>query len=101
VVWGGAISDKTCLVYTVMIVYKSWCGLLLLHDSATACPMVKIKDEWGEASECEKGEKCTYCHSRMELQFHPDVSRLHLLFLLLQGGSKENVPPDRMQFLDK
>jgi len=38
--------------------------------------MVKVKDEWGDASECDNGDKCTYCHSRMELQFHPDVSPL-------------------------
>jgi len=42
--------------------------------SSTACPMVKVKDDWGESSDCDKGDKCTYCHSRMELQFHPDVS---------------------------
>jgi len=36
--------------------------------------MVKVKDEWCETSECDKGDKCTYCHTRMELQFHPDVS---------------------------
>jgi len=57
-----------------------------LCDRATACPMVKVKDEWLEASECESGDKCSYCHSRMELQFHPDVSLLicQLSFVLEQ-----------------
>ena len=63
------------------------CGLLLLCDRATACPMVKVKDEWGEASDCDKGDRCTYCHSRMELQFHPDVSLLILPFICLAMSS--------------
>ena len=44
--------------------------------------MVKVKDDWGEASDCDNGDRCAYCHSRMELQFHPDVSPLlSVLFL--------------------
>jgi len=65
----------SCLKIVIVTIVNDECSvILLLCDSATACPMVKVKDEWGEASDCDKGDKCTYCHSRMELQFHPDVS---------------------------
>ena len=55
----------------VVIGYVRW---FLPCDRATACPMVKVSGEWGDASECDKGDRCSYCHTRMELQFHPDVS---------------------------
>jgi len=44
--------------------------------------MVKVKDDWGEASDCDNGDKCAYCHSRMELQFHPDVRPLSSVLFL-------------------
>ena len=40
---------------------------------AVACAMVKDKDEWLEPSSCDAGDSCCYSHTRMELQYHPDV----------------------------
>ncbi|KAG1657407.1 RING finger protein unkempt [Nymphon striatum] len=40
---------------------------------STPCPNVKFGDEWGEPSNCENGEKCQYCHTRTEQQFHPEI----------------------------
>jgi len=70
--WAEAYSDQ-------LVSY--WC--LLVCDRATACPMVKVSGEWGEASECDKGDKCSYCHTRMELQFHPDVSSTLKAFICI------------------
>ncbi|XP_014241173.1 RING finger protein unkempt [Cimex lectularius] len=40
---------------------------------STPCPNVKHGDEWGEPSNCENGDNCTYCHTRTEQQFHPEI----------------------------
>lgn len=40
---------------------------------STPCPSVKQGDEWGEPSNCENDEKCQYCHTRTEQQFHPEI----------------------------
>lgn len=40
---------------------------------STPCPHVKINDEWGDPVHCDSGDSCSYCHSRTEQQFHPEV----------------------------
>ncbi|XP_017494249.1 PREDICTED: RING finger protein unkempt-like, partial [Rhagoletis zephyria] len=40
---------------------------------STPCPSVKQGDEWGDPSNCENEEKCQYCHTRTEQQFHPEI----------------------------
>ncbi|XP_060028635.1 putative E3 ubiquitin-protein ligase UNKL isoform X3 [Erinaceus europaeus] len=40
---------------------------------STPCPSVKQDDEWGEPSRCESGDRCLFCHSRTEQQFHPEI----------------------------
>ncbi|KAK9508815.1 hypothetical protein O3M35_006280 [Rhynocoris fuscipes] len=40
---------------------------------STPCPNVKHGDEWGEPSNCENGDNCSYCHTRTEQQFHPEI----------------------------
>ena len=56
----------------------------------TPCPSVKLADEWCEPAVCQEGDKCGYCHTRVEQQFHPDVS---WLFNEKQNGIQLN-PPD-------
>lgn len=41
---------------------------------STPCPNVKHGDEWGDPPQCENGDSCTYCHTRTEQQFHPEVA---------------------------
>ncbi|XP_032672983.1 RING finger protein unkempt isoform X9 [Odontomachus brunneus] len=40
---------------------------------STPCPNVKHGEEWGEPGNCEQGDGCTYCHTRTEQQFHPEI----------------------------
>ncbi|CAH1389841.1 unnamed protein product [Nezara viridula] len=40
---------------------------------STPCPNVKHGDEWGEPANCENGDNCSYCHTRTEQQFHPEI----------------------------
>ncbi|XP_043485033.1 RING finger protein unkempt homolog isoform X4 [Leptopilina heterotoma] len=40
---------------------------------STPCPNVKHGEEWGEPGNCEQGDTCTYCHTRTEQQFHPEI----------------------------
>ncbi|CAA9999759.1 unnamed protein product [Nesidiocoris tenuis] len=40
---------------------------------STPCPNVKHGDEWGEPTNCENGDNCSYCHTRTEQQFHPEI----------------------------
>jgi len=40
---------------------------------STPCPNVKHGDEWGEPSICEDQDNCSYCHTRTEQQFHPEI----------------------------
>ncbi|ELT93766.1 hypothetical protein CAPTEDRAFT_170777 [Capitella teleta] len=40
---------------------------------STPCPNVKHGDDWGDPQQCENGENCTYCHTRTEQQFHPEI----------------------------
>jgi len=41
-----------------------------------ACPFVKVNEIWGEATDCDFGDSCSYCHTRVELQYHPDVRKI-------------------------
>ncbi|BFZ17372.1 hypothetical protein BsWGS_20411 [Bradybaena similaris] len=40
---------------------------------STPCPNVKHGDEWGDPTQCENGDGCSYCHTRTEQQFHPEI----------------------------
>jgi len=40
---------------------------------STPCPNVKQGDEWGDPANCEAGDNCSYCHTRTEQQFHPEI----------------------------
>uniref|UniRef100_A0A5K3F1L9 C3H1-type domain-containing protein n=1 Tax=Mesocestoides corti TaxID=53468 RepID=A0A5K3F1L9_MESCO len=40
---------------------------------STPCPVVRPADEWLDSSLCEAGDSCTYCHTRTEQQFHPEI----------------------------
>ncbi|KAL1472916.1 hypothetical protein MTO96_022691 [Rhipicephalus appendiculatus] len=36
-------------------------------------PMSSRGDEWGDPANCENGDSCSYCHTRTEQQFHPEI----------------------------
>ncbi|XP_031353673.1 RING finger protein unkempt isoform X1 [Photinus pyralis] len=40
---------------------------------STPCPNVKHGEEWGEPGNCDSGDSCSYCHTRTEQQFHPEI----------------------------
>ncbi|KAI4456835.1 unkempt family member [Holotrichia oblita] len=40
---------------------------------STPCPNVKHGEEWGEPANCDSGDLCSYCHTRTEQQFHPEI----------------------------
>ncbi|XP_029823203.1 RING finger protein unkempt homolog isoform X2 [Ixodes scapularis] len=40
---------------------------------STPCPNVKQGDEWGDPANCDNGDNCSYCHTRTEQQFHPEI----------------------------
>ncbi|XP_064478966.1 RING finger protein unkempt-like isoform X2 [Ornithodoros turicata] len=40
---------------------------------STPCPNVKQGDEWGDPVNCDNGDGCSYCHTRTEQQFHPEI----------------------------
>ncbi|XP_029651049.1 RING finger protein unkempt isoform X3 [Octopus sinensis] len=40
---------------------------------STPCPNVKHGDDWGDPAQCENGDNCSYCHTRTEQQFHPEI----------------------------
>jgi len=40
---------------------------------STPCPNVKQGDDWKDPSSCEKGDGCSFCHTRTEQQFHPEI----------------------------
>ncbi|XP_062036560.1 LOW QUALITY PROTEIN: putative E3 ubiquitin-protein ligase UNKL [Lepus europaeus] len=54
---------------------------------STPCPSVKLGDEWGEASRCDGGDACQYCHSRTEQQFHPEIYKSTKCYDMRQTGS--------------
>lgn len=41
--------------------------------SSTPCPSVRQGTEWSDTDKCPDGDKCTFCHSRTEQKFHPDI----------------------------
>ncbi|VDL96771.1 unnamed protein product [Schistocephalus solidus] len=43
------------------------------HYRSTPCPAVRPGEEWLDSSQCEIGDACTYCHTRTEQQFHPEI----------------------------
>ncbi|VDM33120.1 unnamed protein product [Hydatigera taeniaeformis] len=45
---------------------------------STPCPAVRPADEWLDSSLCDAGDACTFCHTRTEQQFHPEVRSLSL-----------------------
>uniref|UniRef100_A0A2C9JG51 C3H1-type domain-containing protein n=1 Tax=Biomphalaria glabrata TaxID=6526 RepID=A0A2C9JG51_BIOGL len=45
----------------------------LFKYRSTPCPNVKHGDEWGDPTQCESGDNCSYCHTRTEQQFHPEI----------------------------
>ncbi|KAK2716494.1 hypothetical protein QYM36_006847, partial [Artemia franciscana] len=40
---------------------------------STPCPNVKHGDDWGDPTLCDSGDNCSYCHTRTEQQFHPEI----------------------------
>ena len=59
-------------VHTYFIVFRVFPSHM--YSRSTPCPNVKVNDEWGDPVHCENSDTCTYCHSRTEQQFHPEVS---------------------------
>ncbi|XP_062508527.1 putative E3 ubiquitin-protein ligase UNKL isoform X2 [Corticium candelabrum] len=51
---------------------------------STPCPHVKHADEWGEPNDCDKGDGCSYCHTRTEQQFHPEIYKSTKCYDVLQ-----------------
>lgn len=51
-----------CEIFTVNYSFRS-----------TPCPNVKHGEEWGEPGNCDAGDLCSYCHTRTEQQFHPEI----------------------------
>ncbi|EUB56227.1 RING finger protein unkempt [Echinococcus granulosus] len=41
---------------------------------STPCPAVRPADEWLDSALCDAGDACTFCHTRTEQQFHPELS---------------------------
>jgi hypothetical protein len=61
--------------------------LTAFGERSTPCPHVKHGDEWGEPSECDKGDNCSYCHTRTEQQFHPEIYKSTKCYDVLQTKS--------------
>ncbi|KAH9278482.1 RING finger protein unkempt [Echinococcus granulosus] len=40
---------------------------------STPCPAVRPADEWLDSALCDAGDACTFCHTRTEQQFHPEI----------------------------
>ena len=71
--WRGKIESTSKINYgnqvcKFYIFYK-----IKLNFRSTPCPNVKHGEEWGEPGNCEQGDSCTYCHTRTEQQFHPEI----------------------------
>lgn len=52
----------------------------------TPCPSVKNGGVWGELSNCINGDSCAYCHTRIELLFHPEMYKSTKCYNLEQAG---------------
>lgn len=48
-------------------------GFIEILFRSTPCPNVKHGEEWGEPGNCDAGDMCSYCHTRTEQQFHPEI----------------------------
>ncbi|KFD72265.1 hypothetical protein M514_01320 [Trichuris suis] len=53
---------------------------------STPCPSVKHADEWSSPESCESGDMCSYCHTRTEQQFHPEIYKSSKCNDMLQHG---------------
>ncbi|XP_060522214.1 RING finger protein unkempt homolog isoform X4 [Cylas formicarius] len=53
--------------------YDETTGICPDGDESTPCPNVKHGEEWGEPGNCDAGDLCSYCHTRTEQQFHPEI----------------------------
>ncbi|ESO02446.1 hypothetical protein HELRODRAFT_188708 [Helobdella robusta] len=53
---------------------------------STPCPSVKRGDEWGDPPLCDVGDKCSYCHTRTEQQFHPEIYKSSKCNDMIQTG---------------
>lgn len=53
---------------------------------STACPTVKIGQEWKDPSQCKSKEECEFCHTRTEQQFHPDIYKSNRCNDMIQTG---------------
>ncbi|GIX96206.1 RING finger protein unkempt [Caerostris extrusa] len=53
---------------------------------STPCPNVKQADEWGRSANCENGDGCSYCHTRTEQQFHPEIYKSTKCNDIIQTG---------------
>ena len=71
------------VIFDCFDVNSNWNGSIDVCRSI-ACPMVKNKDEWGDPEDCDRGDNCPYCHTRMELQYHPDVRLISTILIKLQ-----------------
>lgn len=57
-----------------LLVLKCWLYHYIFGlDRSTPCPNVKHGEEWGEPGNCDAGDLCSYCHTRTEQQFHPEI----------------------------
>lgn len=53
---------------------------------STPCPNVKRGDEWGDPPLCDAGDSCSYCHTRTEQQFHPEIYKSSKCNDMVQTG---------------
>lgn len=54
-----------------MLITMCYCYTFFFRS--TPCPNVKHGEEWGEPGNCDAGDLCSYCHTRTEQQFHPEI----------------------------
>lgn len=40
---------------------------------STPCPAVRPNDDWQDSGLCDSRDSCSYCHTRTEQQFHPEI----------------------------
>ncbi|CAK9299775.1 unnamed protein product [Gordionus sp. m RMFG-2023] len=53
---------------------------------STPCPTIKHGDEWGDPNSCANGDECSYCHTRTEQQFHPEIFKTTKCNDMMQTG---------------
>jgi len=81
------ISININVIINECVIIGQIVGLLvmLLLCRSTPCPSVKHGDEWGDPSQCDNADECTYCHTRTEQQFHPEVCQVTAIIMSLQS----------------